>query len=163
MEHIERVKRTIEFSSPDYFPMELVDVPRIYNAYSLQFHKLFGEFEISGVTLKEEDGEYSFGSIFLKFPSKMTGIIDFGMGLRGPSYSWSIVGKEGAIIFDRDKGNELIFEGEKKETIPLGEKGIDDTKSFIDGILLNFPSHIPLKESRKAIEISILASKLAKK
>ncbi len=33
MEHIERVRRAIEFSRPDYLPMELVDVPMIYNAY----------------------------------------------------------------------------------------------------------------------------------
>jgi len=32
-EHIENVKRAIEFSSPGYLPMELVDVPGIYNAY----------------------------------------------------------------------------------------------------------------------------------
>ncbi|MCM8822405.1 MAG: hypothetical protein NC831_06285 [Candidatus Omnitrophica bacterium] len=33
MNHIELVKRSIEFNSPDYLPMELVDVPGIYNAY----------------------------------------------------------------------------------------------------------------------------------
>ncbi|HOK57347.1 MAG TPA: uroporphyrinogen decarboxylase family protein [bacterium] len=33
MEHIEIVKRAIEFKNPDYLPMELVDVPKIYNAY----------------------------------------------------------------------------------------------------------------------------------
>lgn len=33
MEHIEVVKRTIEFKKPAYLAMELVDVPKIYNAY----------------------------------------------------------------------------------------------------------------------------------
>lgn len=33
MEHIETVKRAIEFKKPDYLPLELVDVPGIYNAY----------------------------------------------------------------------------------------------------------------------------------
>ena len=33
MNHIERVKRAIEFNKPDFLPMELVDVPKIYNAY----------------------------------------------------------------------------------------------------------------------------------
>jgi len=32
-EHIEVVKRAIEFNKPDYLPMEIVDVPHIYNAY----------------------------------------------------------------------------------------------------------------------------------
>ena len=31
--HINAMKRAIEFKSPPYIPMELVDVPRIYNAY----------------------------------------------------------------------------------------------------------------------------------
>lgn len=33
MNHIELVKKAIEFKKPDYLPMELVDVPKIYNAY----------------------------------------------------------------------------------------------------------------------------------
>lgn len=33
MNHVELVKRAIEFQKPDYLPMELVDVPGIYNAY----------------------------------------------------------------------------------------------------------------------------------
>ncbi|MGC8976479.1 MAG: uroporphyrinogen decarboxylase family protein [Candidatus Ratteibacteria bacterium] len=33
MDHIDVVKRAIEFRKPDYLPMELVDVPKIYNAY----------------------------------------------------------------------------------------------------------------------------------
>ncbi len=32
-EHIEVVKRAIEFHGPDYLPMEIIDVPRVYNAY----------------------------------------------------------------------------------------------------------------------------------
>lgn len=32
-EHIEVVKRAIEFNKPDYLPMEIIDVPYIYNAY----------------------------------------------------------------------------------------------------------------------------------
>jgi hypothetical protein len=32
-EHIERVRRAIEFGSPDYVPMDLVDVPHLYDAY----------------------------------------------------------------------------------------------------------------------------------
>ena len=32
-DHIEVVKRAIEFRGPDYVPMEIVDVPHIYNAY----------------------------------------------------------------------------------------------------------------------------------
>jgi hypothetical protein len=34
MDHIERVKRTIEFQSPDILPFELLDVPGIYDAYA---------------------------------------------------------------------------------------------------------------------------------
>ena len=33
MNHIDAVTRAIEFRRPDYLPMELVDVPKIYNAY----------------------------------------------------------------------------------------------------------------------------------
>ena len=32
-DHIETVKRAIEFRKPDYIPMEILDVPHIYNAY----------------------------------------------------------------------------------------------------------------------------------
>ena len=32
-EHIDVVKRAIEFKRPDYLPMETIDVPMIYNAY----------------------------------------------------------------------------------------------------------------------------------
>ena len=32
-DHVEAVRRAIEFDSPPYVPMELVDVPHIYNAY----------------------------------------------------------------------------------------------------------------------------------
>ena len=32
-DHIEVVKRAIEFRSPDYLPMEIIDVPHVYNAY----------------------------------------------------------------------------------------------------------------------------------
>ena len=32
-EHIEVVKRAIEFRRPDYLPMEIIDVPHVYNAY----------------------------------------------------------------------------------------------------------------------------------
>jgi hypothetical protein len=32
-DHIEAVKRAIEFRRPDYLPMEIVDVPGVYNAY----------------------------------------------------------------------------------------------------------------------------------
>ncbi len=32
-DHIEIVKRAIEFRKPDYIPMEILDVPAIYNAY----------------------------------------------------------------------------------------------------------------------------------
>ncbi len=32
-EHIDVVKNAIEFKSPDYLPMEVIDVPGIYNAY----------------------------------------------------------------------------------------------------------------------------------
>ena len=31
--HIEVVKSAIEFTSPDYLPLEIVDIPGIYNAY----------------------------------------------------------------------------------------------------------------------------------
>ncbi|HEC61153.1 MAG TPA: hypothetical protein ENI27_02735 [bacterium] len=31
--HIERVRRAVEFDSPDYIPLDLVDVPYVYNAY----------------------------------------------------------------------------------------------------------------------------------
>ena len=34
--HIDQVKRAIEFGSPGYIPMELVDIPHIYNAYETQ-------------------------------------------------------------------------------------------------------------------------------
>lgn len=33
MDHIERVRRAIEFRNPDEFPLEIVDVPGVYNAY----------------------------------------------------------------------------------------------------------------------------------
>jgi len=33
MDKIERIKRAIEFRCPDYIPLELLDVPGIYNAY----------------------------------------------------------------------------------------------------------------------------------
>lgn len=33
MDHIERVKRTIEFNNPDVLPYELNDVPGVYDAY----------------------------------------------------------------------------------------------------------------------------------
>ena len=32
-DHIEVVKRAIEFRRPDYLPMEIIDVPHVYNAY----------------------------------------------------------------------------------------------------------------------------------
>ena len=32
-DHIDVVKRAIEFKKPDYLPMEIVDVPGVYNAY----------------------------------------------------------------------------------------------------------------------------------
>lgn len=32
-DHIEVVKRAIEFAKPDYLPMEIIDVPHVYNAY----------------------------------------------------------------------------------------------------------------------------------
>ena len=32
-QHIEVVKRAIEFRRPDYLPMEIIDVPHVYNAY----------------------------------------------------------------------------------------------------------------------------------
>lgn len=32
-DHIEVVKRAIEFRKPDYLPMEIIDVPHVYNAY----------------------------------------------------------------------------------------------------------------------------------
>lgn len=32
-DHIETVKRAIEFRKPDYVPMEIIDVPFVYNAY----------------------------------------------------------------------------------------------------------------------------------
>ncbi len=32
-EHIDAVKRAIEFRRPDYLPMEIIDVPHVYNAY----------------------------------------------------------------------------------------------------------------------------------
>ncbi|MHC4404116.1 MAG: uroporphyrinogen decarboxylase family protein [Planctomycetota bacterium] len=32
-QHIEAVKRAIEFRRPDYVPMEIIDVPHVYNAY----------------------------------------------------------------------------------------------------------------------------------
>ncbi|MFH1919360.1 MAG: uroporphyrinogen decarboxylase family protein [Planctomycetota bacterium] len=32
-DHIEVVKRAIEFRRPDYVPMEIIDVPHVYNAY----------------------------------------------------------------------------------------------------------------------------------
>ncbi|MBN1676349.1 MAG: hypothetical protein JXR37_35220 [Kiritimatiellae bacterium] len=31
--HIDRMRRAIEFESPDYVPMELVDIPHLYDAY----------------------------------------------------------------------------------------------------------------------------------
>ena len=33
IDHVEEVKRAIEFRGPSYLPMETVDVPGIYNAY----------------------------------------------------------------------------------------------------------------------------------
>jgi len=33
MEHIKVVEKAIKFEKADYIPMELVDVPHIYNAY----------------------------------------------------------------------------------------------------------------------------------
>lgn len=129
-----------------------------------QFYKLFEGMEFLGATLKEKEGEYTFGSILLRFfPSKMTGIIDFGMGLRERSYSWTIVGEKGTIVFDKERGNKLLFKGEKEETLPLEGEGVDDTKNFIAQVLLNAPPHISLEEGRKAIELSLLASEMAKK
>jgi hypothetical protein len=31
--HVHAMRRVIEFDSPEYIPMELVDVPFLYNAY----------------------------------------------------------------------------------------------------------------------------------
>jgi biliverdin reductase len=124
-----------------------------------QFYVLFGEFQILSATLKEKDREYIFGSIFLKVKQKATGIIDFGMGLKGPSYFWVIVGEKGFILFDSEKGSQLFFNGEK---IPLEEKGIDDTENFIEQIVSGTKPHITLEESRKAIEISLNISKFLK-
>ena len=32
-EHIEVIKKAIEFNKPEYLPMEILDAPGIYNAY----------------------------------------------------------------------------------------------------------------------------------
>jgi predicted dehydrogenase len=124
-----------------------------------QFYILFGEFQVLSAILKEKDKGYVFGSIFLKLKKNATGIIDFGMGLKGPSYFWSIVGENGFLLFDSEKGNQLFFNGEK---IPFEEKGIDDTENFIEQIVSGAKPHITLEESRKAIEISLNISKILK-
>ncbi|MCD6220820.1 Gfo/Idh/MocA family oxidoreductase [bacterium] len=124
-----------------------------------QFYILFGEFHVLSSTLKEKDKEYVFGSIFLKLKQNATGIIDFGMGLEGPSYFWVIVGEKGFLLFDSEKGNQIFF---NKERIPLEEKRIDDTENFIEQIVSGAEPHITLEESRKAIEISLNISKILK-
>ena len=70
MGHIELMKNAIEFNKPEYLPMELVDVPKIYNAYgtlnpeTVKFIPGTEDFDSAWVTYhwtfaeekKEEDG-----------------------------------------------------------------------------------------------------------
>jgi len=55
--HIDEVRRAIEFGSPSYVPMELVDVPHIYNAYGT----------LDAETVKAPEGAEDFDSAWVTY------------------------------------------------------------------------------------------------
>ena len=66
MSHIEVVKKAIEFRKPEYLPMEIVNVPGIYNAY----------FTLDPDTVELVPGTENFDSIWLLCYSEFQDIIE---------------------------------------------------------------------------------------
>ena len=114
-------------------------------------------------SLTQVPGQYILGTIFSSYPEGKTGVIDFAMGLKGPSYCWTITGDKGYLEFDRAKGNKIFFNSEKDSVeIAFLPKGIDDTNNFLSQITEGIPSYISLKEGREAVELSLIASDSAR-
>ncbi len=137
-----------------------------------QFYDLFGWPVSIDAGLIQVPGESNWGSILMGFKNDLIGIIDFGMGLNFssgktsvPSYQWLILGENGCLEYDKAKNkNSIIYAGKNIfEEIPVNAPvQVNDTDNFIEQILFRKDPYIPLSEGRKAIELSLLASKSAK-
>jgi predicted dehydrogenase len=140
-----------------------------------QYIDLFGDPQWVDATrfVADRDGSIHSGTIMLGFAGDTLGYVEFGMGFpKRPVPDFCVIGTRGLIEFAGDFGDpqkkivlkneegEFFFEAPSDPTKPALKEHSDN---FVDRVLKGAPPLVSHADSRRAIEVCLLAERSAKR